>query len=205
MTTSFEQAIPPQRLILYTVLCSVLLLLGAIWWTQSSISNAENSREALLSIGDQIRTKVAHQEQNRLIIQQFLGKDPLYLHTHLDTMQLLTSEIELNRSRMLKSALPEDALLERRIQFLTSGENNFSFVEGPLEIGNGYKETIEQHAKPVELNNEDLAKVFALLEEPNDEAPHLIISEARLERKKGVLQEVWGLSLKILRREYVST
>ncbi len=203
MTKSPQQAIPPQRIVLYTMLFSLLLIVGALWWTQSSITNAENSRATLLALGDQIQTKVSHQEQNRLTIQQFLNKDPLYLHKHLEPIQLLSYEGELARSLLAKSALPEDALLERRLQFLTSGENSLSFVEGALEMGNGYKETVEQQAKPVELSSEDLATLFSLLEEPHDDAPHLIVSEARLERKKSVLHEVWGLSLKIVRREYI--
>jgi hypothetical protein len=202
MKISLDQSIPPQRLVVYSTLFLVLLVVGVILWTQNAISTAETNRELLLSIGDQIRTKAEHQEQNRLIICRFSNKDPLYLHKHLETMPLLSQEVEMGRAHLTKSALPEDVLIDRRVQLLTSGENNFSFIEGPLELGAAYKETIEQQSKPVEVSNEDLITILSHLEESRDDTPHLIISEAKLERKKGVLQEVWGINLKVIRREY---
>lgn len=204
MKHSFENAIPPHRIVLYTIIASLLPVFCAIVWTHSTLCTTENDRAQLKELGEKIQRKETAQEGNRHILTHFQGKDALFLHRCLEPLHLLSSESAILRERLSRSALPDDTHLEKRLNVLSS-ENAFCFVEGSTDVTPSYKETMENQNKIVEVDNADLLKVLSTLEtteECEDQQPHLIISEARLERKKGLLHETWGLMLKVLRREY---
>ncbi len=205
MKHSFELTIPPHRIVIYSIIGSLLPVICAVAWTQSSIASAEIDRESLLAIGEQLHKKSGAHERNRQIILRFRGKDPLFLHRRLEPMPFLASETSILRSRLSRSALPEDAQLDKRLHALST-ENALSFVEGSTDVAANYKETIENQNKSVELETQDLINVLTSLDTPDEQedpmTPHMIISEVRIERKKGFFQETWGLILKVIRREY---
>ena len=205
MKSFFDQAIPPYRLVLYAVASSLLVLVLAVLWSNSEVSSAEEARDSLRLLGEKIQRKSALQEPNRAVIQRFRDKDPLFLHKALEPMVLLGSETGIIKSRLSKSTLPDDNALEKRLHVLTT-ENVFCFVEGSTEVAASWKETMENQNKPVEIDNDDLVRVLSVLEPLDGQEdlskPHILISEAKLERRKGLFQETWGLMLKVLRREY---
>lgn len=200
-----EQHIPSNRIILCSIFGCITIIFCSFLWMTSTINSAENARNELLLLGNRIQAKVSEQETNRLIIKQYQGKDSLFLHKKLESMPLVSSEIALLKAKIAMSALPEDVLLEKRLQAITSSDNSFSFVENFTEVGKYYKEVVEHQTRPVELDTKDLFTVLTTLEGPEEgieTRPHFIISEARLERKKGIVQEEWTLNLNIVRREY---
>lgn len=203
---SFDKLIPPHRMVVYAIILSMLPVIMASMWTHSVISTAEADRAMLVSLGEKIQRKGASQEANRLLIQRFRNKDPLFLHKKLEPLSLLGSETSILRARLARSALPDDNQIERRLNSLTA-DNNLCFIEGSTEVSPVLKETLENQNKPVEVDTPDLIQLFTLLEDqdgPEDlQKPHLIISEARIERKKGMFQQTWGLTLKVIRREYL--
>lgn len=205
MKHSFDHSIPPKRIVLYSIVASLLPVIFAMYWTQSAISSAEDDRATLLSIGEQLQRKSAAQERNRQVLMRFHSKDPLFLHRRLEAFPLLSTETSVLRSRLNRSALPDDLQLEKRLHTLTS-ENSFCFVEGSTDVSATYKETVENQNKAVEVSSQDLVDILAILETSDEkeepQKPHLIISEAQVDRKKGFFQETWSLMLKIIRREY---
>ena len=200
-----EQGIPTYRCVLYAVATSLLVLLGAILWANGEASSAEEARDSLRLLGEKIQRKSALQEPNRALVQKFREKDPLFLHKTLEPLSLVGSETAILKARLSRNSLPEDNVLEKRLHFLTA-ENSLCFVEGSTEVAATWKETVENQNKTVEIDNDDLAKVLNILEplegQEDPSKPHLLISEARLERKKGLFQETWSLMLKVIRREY---
>lgn len=171
----------------------------------STVNHASEAQKDLRSLGVRIEKKAQEQETNRSVINHYLGKDSLFLHKKLESYPLLSSEVARLQAKVETSALPEDVLLERRLHALTRGENAFSFVESSTEVGKFYKEIVEHQTKPVEVDTQDLFNVLDILEgtQEVDSRPDLFISEARLEKRRGTLQETWNLSLNIVRREYL--
>jgi hypothetical protein len=170
-----KEKIPPARVILYSILGCLTIVLCSLFWMVSTINRTKNAREELLLLGEKIQLKASEQETNRRIMAQYQGKDALFLHKKLESLPLLSSEIELLKTKVAISALPEDIVLEKRLQQLTSGENDLFKILSLLEGPQGEEES----------------------------RPHCIISEARLDRKKTVVHEEWTLSLNIVRREYM--
>lgn len=200
-----KEQIPPGRIIAYTILGSLTLLLLSFFWMTSTINQARGAQKELRSLEKKLKSKIREQETNRHIINHYIGKDSLFLHKKLESYPLLSSEVSRLQAKVETSALPEDALLERRLQALTNGGNSFSFVESSTEVGKFYKEVVEHQTKPVEVDTQDLFNVLDILEgsQEADSRPDLIISEAKIEKHRGTLQETWHLSLNIVRREYL--
>jgi len=198
-------SIPPQRVVLYSFIGALSLIFVCAVHTKNSISLARQQREHLQALGQKITTKVFHQKNNRETRLRFSKKDPLFLHSEFCSFSPLSKERAFLQKRSLKTVLPEDALLTKRNAFLSSGENRPVFIETSMEVGSQYKETVERQTKPVEVDSEDLEKILYRIEDPEKTAPtrpHLIISEARIDRKKSILQEVWAVHFTIVRREY---
>ena len=206
MKKTLERSVPAHRVVLYAIVASLLPVVLAIAWSQSTITAAETDRDILLALGEKIEKKGASQEANRLLIERYKNKDPLFLHRKIEPLSLLSSETSILRSRLARSALPEDNQLEKRLNALNA-ENTLSFVEGSTDVSPILKETIENQTKPVEVDGDDLANILTLLEDQDEneelQKPHLIISEARIERRKGIFRQSWTLILKVIRREYI--
>ncbi len=198
-------AIPPQRIILYSLIGALLFIFVCSLHTHATIEEARQQKKHLQQLGQKITTKVFHQKNNRNILLRFNKKDPLFLHKAFTSFCPLSKERDLLQKRTKKNVLPEDAFLIKRGAFLSSEENRLVFVETSMEIGSQYKETVERQTKPVEVDSTDLEKILSLVEDPEQQdfqRPHLIVSEARIERKKGALQEAWSVHFNIIRREY---
>src|SRR5260221_675513 len=92
----------------------------------------------------------------------------------------------------------EDAF-RRRMQFHTSGQNAISFVEGSVKAYPGFQETQESLAHSVEVDSNDIKAILSRIEgvqfnEQNPvvpSRPHLIITDWKMEKKKGPAQEVY--------------
>jgi hypothetical protein len=201
----FEKRIPTYRLVLYAVASSLFVLIVATLIANGEVSSAEEARNSLRLLGEKIQRKSALQEPNRALIQKFRTKDPLFLHKTLEPLSFLAPETRIIQARLARNSLPEDNVLEKRVHTLTT-ENSLCFVEGSTEVAASWKETIENQNKAVEVDNDDLSRILTILEpqegQEDPSKPHLLISEARLERRKGLFQETWGLMLKVIRREY---
>jgi len=198
--------IPAQRLLLYTLITSIFLIGWTVLHVYSSITQTERQQNELSLLGEKITKVLFHQKNNRRILAKFKDKDPLFLQKQIEPFQLLSQEKELIQKKLSRSFLPEDVLLKKRFSFLSSADNKLSFVESSIETGPSYKETIEHQARPVEASTQDLLSLLSILEtdlsNPDETKPHLIISEAKIERKKSLQGDVWGILLNIIRREY---
>ncbi len=202
-----KEKTPPARIIAYAILGSLLLIFISFMWMNSTINQAEDAQQELLALGEKLCTKTKEQETNRQVINQYRGKDSLFLHKKLESHPLLASEVERLRNKVAASALPEDAIFEKRLQILTNGDNAFSFVESSTEVGKIYKEVLEHQSRPVEVDTADLYTILSILEgsQDTDSRPDLIIADASLEKRKGPLHETWSLTLNIVRREYANS
>jgi hypothetical protein len=188
---------------MYALAICAFVMGFAVIRTQTMVQVAENKRTELLSLGQKIQKKIKSQEHNRIVVEHFCGKDPLYLHNKLESFLPLSQELAMVQSKVQQQTLPEDVMFERRLHFLNSNDNKFTFVESTTELGNHYKEVVERQSHPVEISSDDLAYILNIIEGPQDDVrPHLILSEGRIERKGGTVQEVWSATFNIVRREY---
>jgi hypothetical protein len=202
---SLLSQIPQGRVVLYALGLAILPVIVSYLYVDSLLSEASTNQMELAGIQEKVAQKVLYQQSNRQVRERYKNTDALYIHKKIESLPLMQEEISYLQNRLLKSTLPEDIVLERRLQNLLRSENGCVFLETAAEVGPNYKQVIECQSKPAEMDNADLCKILTYLEsddEGNKDKPHLIISEAQFDRKKNNVGDSWNVLLKVIRREY---
>ena len=201
--------IPANRLIFYSLFIGVLPVFLSLFFVYHSISQARDAQRNIEYSQEQILSLLQGQVSNRQVIHQFQAKDPFYLTKVIELYQPLEREREILKQLQSYGNFPDTGVQERRYKHLSQGDNAFHFVESAATVTPLLKETLETQNRPVELDGKDLSEVLGYIEgslgKPEElTRPQLLVLDGALERRKGYDQEVWILSLKLLKRIYTS-
>ena len=204
------EKIPQQRAIFYLFVLGFLPLVG-VFYNYSIRQELQETLQHELAFAC---TETARQNQkescNRFIKNTFQEKDHFYLDKQLGSLKLLNEEVALLQKATLSGFHPEEDAIRRRLHFLTGNENVISFTESQEKRYSGFTETTESLHRSVEMDVQDLRKIISIIEGTTggdgDKSiatrPHLIITDFRIDKKRGYAQEVFALQLKVLKREY---
>ncbi len=201
--------IPFNRCVFYLFLLGLLPLLITHFYT-SHILQEISALDNELSMTYENALKKQHSERfNKAIQKQFKGADHFYIDNEIEKIPLLQNEIANLQQSLDHGFHSHENQIKQRLLQLTNGQNKIAFAEGPIKHYAHFNETLETMAKPVEVDSNDLALILSRIEgvtigsnQPPPKRPHLIISDCKLERKKGPIHESFSLSLKLIKREY---
>lgn len=209
------QAISNTRKIIYILISGLLPLVFVGMHFINQSTHLSNLEMALDEATELAQIKNAKEHGNKQVKTIFSSADHFYIDKHIETIVPLKEEAASLIALQNYGFHPDEEQIKKRLQFLTSGQNKISFVEGSVKSHQGFQETAESLAHPVEVTLDDLKTILSRLEgssiadssitsDPSTPSrPHLIITECKLEKKKGLTQEVFSLDLKVLKREYV--
>jgi len=201
--------IPQERVVLYLLLLG-LLPLCFVGYSYNSKRDLQTSLNEGLDSACLIVTSRNQKElHNRISRHIFQNKEKMYLTKEIESITPLHEEAESLQKFSSCGFHPEDEAIRKRIQFLTSNENKLVFTEGQEKRFGGFSETLCSLAHPIEVNLSDLKKIISRIEgvtvapeKPSESRPQLIISEFRLDKKRAILNDVFVLHLKVIKREY---
>jgi hypothetical protein len=183
---------------------AVLLLAFFSYWEDLSLLEKRIHR---------IHTQVIHDHEkythNNAILSQYKERDALYTETVLQKMTFLHEEA-LALEELLENPVPFNSSLRQRLEFLRGPQNRLSFVEDTIESYDTYRETREVMRHTVEVDIDDIATILSKVEgvaidshAPDAEAPHYLIADFELQRKKhSNNNEIFSLSMNLIKREY---
>ncbi len=144
---------------------------------------------------------------NAAVFAQIKESDPKYLQKELETLPLLESE--LRRLETILVHHKDNAILHRRLDFLKSGQNNFSLSEAKRRTGEQFQEVDLSLAHPVEMDDEDVKKMLTSIEGvpinnyPTKQGrPQLLIREFDLVKETSNLgEDIFLVKWNLLQRE----
>jgi hypothetical protein len=202
------QAISHQRQIMYLLLLGFVPLFFIVGYFFSKSAEQTAVGFDLDYAISQAAHKATKEYQNKIVKQKFQDGDHFYIDKEIETIALLSNEIEEIKLMLKQGFHQQEEALNKRLQFLTNGQNRITFVEGTIKPYATFQETIETLAHSVEVDISDLKHILAKIEgitseTDNPARPHLIITECKIERKKGTIREIFSLDLKVLKREYL--
>jgi hypothetical protein len=210
------QAISNTRKIIYILISGLLPLVFVGMHFINQSSHLSNLELALSEATELAQIKNSKEHGNKQVKALFSNVDHFYIDKQIETISLLQEETAALTALQNHGFHADEEQIKKRLQFLTNGQNKISFVEGSVKTYQSFQETTESLAHPVEVTLEDLKTILsriegssigdsALAQDPANpiSCPHLIITECKLEKKKGLTQEVFSLDLKVLKREYV--
>lgn len=157
------------------------------------------------------RAKNAREFVNKQVKALYRDSNHFYIDQEIETIAPLQDEIKTLQKLLSSGFHASEELFRRRMQFHAAGQNAISFVEGSVKAYTGFQETQESLAHPVEVNLADIKAILSKIEgvsfnenEPvTPGRPHLIITDWKMEKKKGPVQEVYVLDAKLIKREYL--
>ena len=208
--TSATNSIPIHRAILYFLLLGFIPLF-CVFFAYSSKSDLQESLHTRLSQACfQVKNQNQRECYSKKIREIFQDKDHFYLEKQVSTITPLSQEITSLQKVLASGFHPDEEAMRRRLTTLTGPENALTFTESAEKSYAGLKETQVQLSHSVEVDIHDLCKILARIEgvrigseEAKESRPHLIITDLKIDKKKGLLSEVYLLNLKILKREYL--
>lgn len=133
-----------------------------------------------------------------------------FLDQQIESLSFLQGEQTQLQALLHHPALADKRAIEARLAFLSSDENRISFTEEAIRSSPHLKETEEKQRRPVQMDEEDLKNLLALIEDlsidsylPAEDRPQLIISDFHLKKKETPLKtEVLEIEMDLLKREF---
>lgn len=201
--------IPPGRLLAYLIVLGLIPLFfaGMHFFYQKKKLNAQ---EAMIdALCQKFVLEREKQELNEIIYCHYQNADRLYIEEKLETLSFLNQEREKVNQLLELEIFKDNALFQKRLNFLLGKQNRLIFVEGKVEAFPYFKEILLNLSHPVEIESQDLKTILEKIEPPfeslsSSQCPHFIITDFKLERKKQDEQsELFKLDLKLLKRDYL--
>ncbi|MES2274350.1 MAG: hypothetical protein V4487_09195 [Chlamydiota bacterium] len=159
-----------------------------------------------------LKGKIALEKKGRKeqFLKRFSHPDPYFIDQQLESLAFLEKEKEQLISLIQHPGWIHNESIQERLNFLNRGENRLQFAEENIRTSSQLKETDEKQTAPVQMDEEDLQKILALLDDipigsflPLQESPQLLIREFRLKIQKTPLQtEVFEVEMDLLKREF---
>jgi hypothetical protein len=205
-----SDSLTPARLLLYVSIALLLPFFFVFQHFKSEGDQLEQLEQTLTLLEGDILLKEKKQAQNKAVRAHFKDSDHFFIDKYLEPISLLERESQ-SIVALFEQPIPLSEPVKKRYEFLTSGQNGISFVEGQVKSYPSFQETLETLSHPIELDLDDLKKLLTLIEgtnlsnEPTPPGrPHLLITEFKLDKKEGFKgREHFLLHLKILKREYL--
>jgi len=199
-----------ERKLIYLLLLGMLPLFFVSLYFYSKNTYEKSLSYALSDAIALAQEKNAKEYMNKQVKILFHDAEHFYIDKEIETIQPLSDEVAKLQDILHQGYHPSEDELRKRQTFLTSGQNALSFTEGSIKSYKDFQETIETLSHPVEVSVGDLVAILSKIEGTSlsDETvlakrPHLIITEFKLEKRKGFIQDPYALDIKILKREYL--
>ena len=204
------EKITNERKLLYLLLLGMLPVFFVSLYFYSQSTYQQSLTYALNDAIAMAQEKNAKEYMNKQVKKIFYDADHFYIDKEIETIQPLQSEVSRLQRILEQGYHPSEDEMRKRLTFLTNGQNTLSFTEGSIKSYKDFQETIETLSHPVEVDVNDLTVILSKVEglSPASDAanlkrPHLIITELKLEKRKGLVQNPYLLDLKVLKREYL--
>lgn len=211
MIKNYLVKIPFSRALLYALFLFLVPSIFVLLYLINASNRQETIKEQIESIKENFILNEKKQALNLATIQNFKESDHFYIDKNIETLPLLQEEILALKKISLNSSLGEDEVIKKRLDFLSSGGNSLHFAEGVVQTHPLFQETIETLQHPVEVSLKDIKRILSLIEgskigeySPAPLRPQLIILDFKIDKKKSIdKNEVYGLQLKLLKREFL--
>lgn len=205
------KGISQTRIIIYCLIAGLIPIICVAMTYMNANTRCDRLSYALTEAIIDARNKNAREYVNKQVKALYRDSNHFYIDQEIETIAPLQDEVQALQKLLSSGFHPNEDLFRRRLQHHASGQNAISFVEGNVKAYTGFQETQESLAHPVEVNLADIKAILSKIEGVtfSEEAtitpsrPHLIITDWKMEKKKGPIQEVYVLDAKLIKREYL--
>ena len=194
----------------YSLLLFPIFLICVHFFTQHSDLQQLETRFA--SAARHGKTALARKLRAEEFISQHAHADPYFLDRQIESLSFLERERTQIESLLNHPALFQKKELEERLRYLSGEKNRLTFSEENIRSSKTIKETEEKQRHPVQIDEEDLARLCSLIENvpvasftPVPKMPQLLFLDFRIKPEQTSLNsKVYELQTQLLKREWIS-
>jgi len=185
----------------------LLPIIGCLCGFQWKMNQLIHLKQTINLLEIQALEVASWQQKNQSCLDELHQTDRSYLEKHLESFVLL--EPEIRRLQATLQHQKEKLILSKRLEFLKNGNNRICFAEEKRRSSDAFQEVEEKLDHSVEMNEEDLKKLLALIEgvsippyHPLPGKPQLIFREFNMTKQLTFSEEeVYVIDFKLLKRE----
>lgn len=171
-------------------------------WTQ--MHRLETLEERIDLARTKAKKLALFKESEGALLTHPKSPDHFYIDKYLESLIFLMPEIT-----KLQTLSTQNDQTQKRLQFLSDGQNRLLFAEDKVRKNDHTEEIEERQQRPVEMNEEDLKRVLSLIEgvrigalSPPEHRPQLIVKEFELLKKGSPLEDaVYLVQMQLIKRE----
>jgi len=189
------------------ILIGILCCLGSYTYYSLSLKNLDSLEEKALYLQEKKKWAEWKQQKEEKLAEQLKKADSDYVEKQLESLVFLEPEIQ--KLQALLHSEPQNALYNKRLQFLQNGQNALRFKEQNFQRNKNFqeRELVQQHS--VEMNQYDLKKLLARIENvtignftPGPRPPFFIVKSFDLLKKTLTsTEESYVVQLELIKKE----
>lgn len=172
------------------------------------ISSYNSWKNAVAEIGENL-VSIKEQRQknsmNQQLARHYEKKDSKYLEKEVETLHLLTNEQKRLEKHIQTYSFISETPLQERLHYLKN-QNKILFNEKTKTKFKQFQETVHALASSIEVDDEDLLRLFSLLEggENRETRPLIQITDFSFNRKiTNQEQATYEVQLKLVQRDFL--
>ena len=196
-----------MRPVFFFALVAAPLLIASFFLYQEVLQYQE-LQERFLKASRKEQLAMERMGRKERFLHRYSQATPYFLDQTIESLPLLQKEKEQLKSLLNHPAFPESVAIKERLSFIE--ENRLAFKEEKIETSKQMKEVQEKQRHPVQMDENDLKQILALLEDvqideclPKIHSPQILIKEFHLKKIETPLQqEVFEVEMDLIKREF---
>ncbi len=197
-----------RPLFFFVLLALPILAAGGFLFLQTN--RVQEIEERFASAAAKGKTAFERKAKKERFLRRYSSANPYFLDQKIESLLFLQNETQQIETLLRHPALPRKQSLQERYSFLSEGANRLAFKEENIRTSGRIKETDEKQRHPVQVDESDLQKLLALLEDipvgtflPSNGSPQIIVRDFRLKKMKTPLaSEIFEVEMDLLKREF---
>lgn len=191
----------------YTILIVPFFLAGGYLMIQ--YSTLQELEHRFLDTSQKEKFAMMRKTRKERFIERYRNSDPFFLDKQIESLSFLQKERLKIESLIHHPALVNKPGWQERLGWISGPNNRLAFIEENIRISSKIKETDEKQRYPVQLDESDLEKLFASVEDipigahqSVDKSPQLIIRNCTIKKIPNLFSEVFEVDMELLKREW---
>lgn len=181
----------------------IFLVLTFSYYKFSKLNDAENR---LISFEKKSVSTIAKRKEIKDFIDKKTFFDKCFVEKKLENLTFLDNEKSILANLLLHPSFSNSKHINKRISFINSEQNKLKFLEENIKNSTYIKEADLTQLKSLEIDDMDLQKILAIIEDvpinsflPDSSSPQLLIKKFSLTKTR---ENIFSINMKIFKREF---
>lgn len=196
-----------KKNIIFVLIFYILLIFSVLTFSYYRFSKLNDAEKKLGFLEQKSINTIAKRKEIKDFIDKKTSFDKCFVEKKLESLTFLENEKSILSNLLVHPVFSNSSHIKKRISFINSDQNKLKFLEENIKNSTFIKEADLTQTKTLEIDNIDLQKLLAIIEDvqidkysPEDTSPQLFIKNFSLTKKR---ENIFFIkNMKIFKREF---